>query len=242
MGVNDNIFDKLQEFLGLEETSINILEENIDSETQLEYFEYSRSYTCLRSKGEIIKTKDCLLDQNLSIERKKDALIELASINNIEAYRAIEKYLHQPNIKLYDWACLALNESRLQLESQLLDESKVLITTGLGGKGFKLRYFTVFFTPDGKPINSMQKNIIVKELEYFLHLNKSDLEDIEFDESFASVLSMIPINIPPKPLFQKVINECNVFGNFLFNDFIITNMKAMDTDDIRELLSVNNIY
>jgi hypothetical protein len=242
VSVNDNIYDKLQEILGMEESSISILEENIDSEIQYEYFEYSRKYDYLRSEEEIINDKDCLLDKTISVDQKKHALIELASLNSIEAYRAIEKYLHQPNIKLHDWACLALHECRLQLESQLLDKSKVLITTGLGGKGFKLRYFIVLFTPNAKTLNTIQQQIIVKELQFFLKQNGSELEDIEFEDSFASILCMIPLKVSPRPLFQKVINECNVFGNFLFNDFIITNMKALHTNDIRELLTVNNIY
>jgi hypothetical protein len=242
VGTSDNIYDKLQEFLGMEEKSINILEENIDSETQLEYFEYSRSFNSPRSEEEIIRDKDCILDQNMSIDKKKFALLELASINNIEAYRAIENYLDQPNIKLHDWACLALQESRLQLESNLLDENKVLITTGLGGKGFKLRYFIVLFTPNGIPLTPPQRDLIIKELEYFLRKNGAELEDIEFEDSFASVLCMIPLNVPPQPLFHEVINECKLLGKFLFNDFIITNVKALNGHEIRELLTVNNIY
>jgi hypothetical protein len=242
LGTNDNIYDKLHEFLGTEEQSINIMEESIASETQLEYFECSRSFISKRSEEEIIRDKDQLLDLNMPLEKKKLALLELASLNNIEAYRAIERYLNHPDIKLYDWACMALQESRLQLESQLLDENKVLITTGLGGKGFKLRYFIVLFTPNGKALSKNQKSIIKKELEFCLRTNNSELEDIEFEDAFASVLCMIPLNVPPQPVFQAVIKECNVFGNFLFDDFIITNMKALSGEEIREVLTENNIY
>ncbi len=137
---------------------------------------------------------------------------------------------------------MALQESRLKLESQLLDENKVLITTGLGGKGFKLRYFIVLFTPNGMPLNNAQRSIITKELKYCMRLNGSELEDIEFEDSFASVLCMIPLNVPPQSLFQSVIKECNVLGNFLFKEFIITNVKALSSDEIREVLTVHNIY
>lgn len=242
MKLNENIYDKLQEFLGAEEQSINILEESINTETQLEYFEVSRGFSCTRTEEEIIRDKECLFDQNMPVDEKKFALLELASLNSIEAYRTIEKYLHYPNIKLHDWACLALQESRLQLESKLLDENKVLISTGLGGKGFKLRYFIVLFTPNAKPLNTIQQDIISKELEYFLRINGAEFEDIEFEDSFASILCMIPLNIPPRPLFNDVIKECNLFGNFLFNDFIITNVKALHSEEIRELLTINNIY
>lgn len=242
MKVDQNIFDKLQEFLGTQQESINILEDTIDAEIQLEYFEESRAFSCTRSEEEIIRDKDRLLDSDLPIDKKKYALLELASLNSIEAYRAIEKYLHQPNIKLHDWASLALQESRLLLESKLLDENKVLISTGLGGKGFKLRYFIVLFTPTGTPLLKPQQDLLIKELTYSFKLNNVEFEDIEFEDSFASILCMIPLNVTPQPLFKEVIKECNLFGDFLYNDFIITNVKAMCTDEIRELLTVNNIY
>ncbi len=242
MKLNGTLYDKLQEVLGTGKKTINVLEDNIDSRTQLEYFEVSREFSSSRSKEEIIRDKECILDKSISIEKKKEVLLELASLNSIEAYRAIEKYLHQPDIKLYDWASLALHESRMQLESNFLDESKVLISTGLGGKGFMLRYFIVLFTPNGKKLDNLQKHLITKETRYFLNKHCCEFEDIEFDDSFASILCMIPLNVAPNKIFKTILDECNLFGNFLFNDFIITNVRAMNKNEIRELLLVNNIY
>lgn len=242
MSEEDNIFDKLVEYFGFEEESINILEESIDTDTQIEYFEFSRNHNPKKSEAEIIQNKDMIFDQEVPIAQKKSALVELASLNNIEAYRTIEKYLNHSNIKLYDWACLALQESRMHLESNLLDESKVLITTGLGGKGLNIRYFVVFFTPSGEPLNASQKKIINKELTYYLIRNNAVLEDILFDDCFASVLAMIPLKVNLNKLFHEVIDECNQLGDFLYNDFIITNVKALNSEEIMELLRVNNIF
>ncbi len=242
MGVNENIYDKLQEYLGLNEESISILEETIEPSTQLEYFEYSRNHIHSKSEEEIIDEKDVLFDKSFPVEGKKTTLVELASLNSAEAYRTIEKYLHQPNIKLYDWACLALQECRLHIETNLLDESKVLISTGLGGKGQKLRYFIVLFTPDDVEINNRQQEIIRKELCYYLQKLDAELEDILFEESFASILAVIPMKVDLQNLFRQIITECNELGSFLYSDFIITNLKALHTEEIRELLRINNIY
>ncbi len=242
MGTEENIYEKLREYLGLEEESINILEETIDSTTQVEYFEFSRNYVHTKSEEEIIRSKDLLFDRNFPVEDKKSTLVELASLNSAEAYRTIEKYLHEPNIKLYDWACLALQESRLHLETNLLNENKVLISTGLGGKGLKLRYFIVLFSPDDKALTQTQQNIINKELGFYLPKYGAELEDILFEDSFASILAIIPLKVHLQHLFRKIISECNELGKFLFEDFIITNVKALHTEEIRELLRVNNIY
>jgi hypothetical protein len=136
---------------------------------------------------------------------------------------------------------MALQESRLLIESKLLDESKVLITTGLGGKGLKLRYFIVFFTFDGSSITKLQKKIIRSELNYALKRKGAEIEDIIFKDGFACILSMVPMQIPVQKLFNKILFECNQFGDFLFNDFIITNVKVLNMDEIQELLAINNL-
>lgn len=237
-----SIYEKLQEYLGIREDSISILEENIDTDIQLEYFQHSRNLNSFKTEEEIIRDKDIIFDMQLPIDEKKSALIELASLNNVEAYRTIEKYLHQPNIKLYKWACMALQESKLKLESNLLDESKALISTGLGGKGLKLRYFIVLFTPDGEKLSQYNAQTIRKELNFYLPRCGAELEDILFEKSFASILAIIPLKVDLQELFRKIIKECNDLGDFLYDDFIITNMKAMSVDEITELLCINNIY
>lgn len=242
MSSNENIYDKLLEYFGLDEENINILEETISADTQIEYFEFSRNYKSEKTADEILRDKDRIFDVDLSHEHKKTALVELASINNIAAFRTIEKYLAQPNNNLYDWACLALHESKMHLESSLLEESKVLITTGLGGKGLKLRYFIVMFTPDGEALTAIQQDILRKELNYYLPKYGAELEDIVFDDCFASILSMVPIRINLQDLFHKVITECNQLGDFLYRDYIITNVKTLSTAEIRELLEKNNIF
>ncbi|MBN2484782.1 MAG: hypothetical protein JXB34_02295 [Bacteroidales bacterium] len=242
MGAEENIYEKLKEYLGLREDNINILEESIDTDLQMEYFEYSRNKSGKKTEEEIMRNKDIIFDNALSVASKKSALVELASINSIEAYRTIERYLNQPDIKLYDWACLALQESRLHLETHLLNENKVLITTGLGGKGLKLRYFIVLFTKNGIELTAFQKEVIEKELKYELCRQGAELEDIIFDDCFASVLAIIPLKVHFQKLFRNVIFECNQIGGFLFNDFIITNVKALSKDEIQELLQMHNIY
>ncbi|MBA7517656.1 hypothetical protein ES705_09710 [subsurface metagenome] len=241
MEKNKNICDLLSEYLDVGTEGINILEEQIDSVTQSEYFECSNKSNNQRSQEEIIRDKDLIFDKTIPIDHKKNILVQLASINSVEAYRAIEKYLYESNNNLYGWTYLALQESRLLLESKFLDENKVLITTGLGGKGNKLRYFIVFFTGDWSSISLVQQRIIKSELDFAFSRSGAEIEDIIFEDSFASILTIIPIHVPVQQLFDKVIKECNEFGSFLFNDYIITNVRVLSIEEIRELLAINNI-
>ena len=246
MDRNDNIYDLLNEYLDIGEEGICLLEEQIDSDTQLEYFEYSKNQEKTQSAEEVFQQTPLIFDQATSEDHKKKILVQLASLDDVEAYRTIEKYLRQPNSKLYEWAYLALQESRLLLESKFLEENKVLITTGLGGKGLKLRYFIVLFTSDGSNLTDLQKKIISSELQYTLGRKGAEIEHLHFEDGFASVLTVVPIRVPVQRLFDKVVRELQTvieleFGDFLFNDYIITNVKILNLQEIRELLSINNI-
>lgn len=241
---NENIYDLLNGILELDEDSISLLEAQVDSDIQLEYFECAKKNQVgvFLSESDIISNKEKILDPSVSIDQKKVILIRLASMDNVEAYRAIETYIKKPNIKLLDWASIALQESRLLLESKLLEANKVLITTGLGGEGDKLRYFIVFLTKDGSPLTSLQQRIIKSELSYASENQGAEIEDIVISENFAQILSMVPLRVPVKSLFDNVLKECNEFGNFLFNDYIITNVKIFSIDEINELLAINNTF
>jgi hypothetical protein len=242
VNAHENIYDLITEYFAIGDEGINIIEEQIDSDTQLEYFEFSKIHQNDTNADEIFLVKDEIFENDISIDRIKKILVQLAAINNVEAYRTIEKYLRNPCSKLYEWAYLALQESRLLIESKLLEENKILISTGLGGRGFKLRYFIVFFTVNGTPITDLQKKIIENELLYGLKRKGGEVENIIFDNNFACLLTIIPMQVPVKNLFNKIVMECNQFGNFLFDDYIITNMKILSTDEINELLENNNIF
>ncbi len=64
----------------------------------------------------------------------------------MECYRAIESFIEEAEEALGFLGILALNESRMLLESKILDENQVFISTGLGGKDEKLRYFVVLMS------------------------------------------------------------------------------------------------
>ena len=115
MKTTENLYDLLNEYFSVDEESINLLDEQIDTDTQLEYFELSRQYEKDLTDDEVMSRKDLIFDDSIPTEEKKVLLVQLASIDNILAYRTIEEYLRKPNIKLYEWACMALMENRLLL-------------------------------------------------------------------------------------------------------------------------------
>jgi hypothetical protein len=241
MAETNNIFDKIQELLGEIPENLTILEEQIDADIQLEYFNFAGTIDENVNSEEVLKNKDLIFKHDLAVEEKKQLLVQLANVDSIEAYRTLEKYLHEPDDILKDWTKLALQESRLLIESKLLDQCQVLISTGLGGKGLKLRYFIVLITKTGDCYTEFEQKIITSELRFSIKRANGELEHISFDKELCSIVVVIPLQIPVQIMFESVIKECNQYGEFLNPDYFITNVRILSNGEIRTMISQNRI-
>jgi len=230
----DNIYKKIQEAISSLPENFSILEEQVDVELQMEYFNYSRDIKTKTPVDVILERQNDLFDPSVSIQDKKDLLVLLASQEKVEAFRAIEKYAKNPDSELRTWSILALQESRMVIQSSLMDEQQVYISTGLGGKGQNLRYFVVFIANENVlEYSAVQRKLIHDELEYSLNHHEGVLEEINFDRDLAEALLLLPVKSNIQEVFSSVINECNVYGNFVRQDIIITNVKRMTNKEIR---------
>lgn len=214
--------------------SVSILEHQIDSDVQTEYYDCSRKLKRKFNPEDVLKNRNVIFEDDQTLEDRKNMMVKLASIDSIEAYRTLEKCQDAMPDPLKDWAKLALQENRLLLESKLLNQNRILISTGLGGKGLKLRYFTVLMSLNEK-FSSYQQKIIINELQYALKQHYGEIESILFDEELCTILSIIPLHVPVQKVFDDVISECNQCGSFVHKEYIITNVKVISTGDIRRM-------
>lgn len=253
---NENIINQLQELLHLPK-NFSILEEQIDVGLQIEYFEYSKK---IRERQHELKknqfnaadeniffdirnaldNKDKLFEKGFPLEGKKELLTCLASLEEVAAYRAIERYAKEADAGLKQWSVLALQESRMLIENNLLNESQVFISTGLGGKGTKLRYFVVLTSKTGKPFNPTQRKVIKSEFEFALEKNDSELEEFDFEENIAMLLVVMPLDAPLQDIFKGALEECNELGDFISPNFIVTNVKRLSVDEIKQFINDQN--
>ncbi len=233
---NRNIYDKIREILGEMPGKLNILEEKIDIDLQMEYFEYSKKVKNKLDAKFIIQHKDDIFNYELDETVRKTRLAELASIDDVTAYRTIEKFLNEKEPDLKYWAVLALQESRMLLESELLDENQVFISTGLGGKGNRLRYFVVLILKSRKSITQLHRKVIKNEFEIILRKYKAEIEQLNFFDHYTTILIIIPLTVPVKELIGEAIGECNKYGNFLRTNFIVTNVKELSEEEINDFM------
>ena len=234
---DENIYERIQDIFGNFPGNLSILEEQIDIDLQMEYFEFSRNFKKNSLSENIHAVRNELYDEGHSIASKKKLLVHLACLEEVEAYRTIENYLKKPDKDLKDWAILAFQESRMLLQSKLLDENQVFISTGLGGKGSKLRYFIVLINSFDKPYTRFQQNLIRNEFDFFLKKNDAELEQVSFIDSYCSLLAIVPINASIRDIFKTAVTECNEYGGFIKSNFIVTNIKKLSIEEIRDFIN-----
>ena len=166
-------------------------------------------------------------------------LVVLATLDDVSVYRAIENFSKQ-DTPLKKWAIIALQQSRMLLQSTLLDDPGVFISTGLGGQGLLLRYFCVFFYRVPGDLPSFQQNTLKNEAETAINDAQGCIESTEFKGNYAVMLLLLPLKTELQPLFAGIIDECNQYGNFLHENMIITNVKKLTDEEIMHLLHAKN--
>jgi hypothetical protein len=238
--VDENIHNKIKDLLGIIPDKYSIIEDQIPIDEQIAYFELSKKYKNNVNEEEVFDNADILFLPETSVHDKKDILTRLASIEKPKAYRIIEKYLNHSEKEIRGWAKLALLENRMSLESSLLEQNQILISTGLGGKNDKLRYFLVVFFKDKLTFNETHKKVVSNEFELIMNKFNSEIEEFFFQQTYVTITTLIPLDVPLKNMFSKAIHECNQFGNFLEDNFIITNVKKLSDAEINNFIHRNN--
>lgn len=240
MGKQEKKIENIEQLLAMAGSNLNILEEEVDIKVQKEYFELAN----LLSKNpkdypeiskQYIENINDLFDLEIDQEVKKRMLVVLATIDDVSVYRSIENFSKQ-DTPLQKWGIIALQQSRMLLQSNLLDDPGVFISTGLGGHGLLLRYFCVFFYRIPGELQTFQQNILKNETEAAIQAAQGTIESVEYKDDFCTMLLLLPLQTDLQPLFLGVIDECNQYGNFLHENMIITNVKKLSEEEIYQLL------
>lgn len=240
MNDNENLYDKIKELIGKDPGRFNILEDTIDIDLQVEYFEFSKRIATEFDSKWALDQIDLLQDIEFPLDCKKQLLARLATIEDVVAYRAIESYAKNPEKKLHKWSLLALQESKMHLESYILEESQVFISTGLGGKRNKLRYFVVLIARSRKNLTPFQLKIIKEEFPFVMKKYDAEIEEFDSDNYLASFVLLLPIQHSVKQVFSEGIAECNQYGDFLRENCIVTNVKKLSFQEISDFIEQKN--
>lgn len=238
MESDKNVFDEFQKALQKAKGNLHILKSAVPVEKQMEYFRYSEQIRANRSEETVDDHIATLNSGQASYEAIKRAMAFLAVSGDVKAYRALEQYSKDPGDKLLsDWATLSVLQARITLDTELSDEKPVFISTGLGGEGSRLRLYAFFKSEGLRPFSKYQRDLIQKEIPFHIHRCDGRVEEIIIKKNYFSVLFLIDLRTDLKTLLLAAVNECNEYGNFIQTNFIVTNIKKFDQDDI-----LNELY
>lgn len=235
----EHLLNKMREIALSNPDNIRIIETSVDAEIQIEFFELLQSVENEENLPDPNLLFSQLNDSSIALSEKKLILARLTSYGEVESYRLLENYLKDPQPELKTWAYIAYQQARMFLESNLLEESKIYIASGLGGKDHRLRYIFAFSTKEGSFTDS-QKNIIKGEIEYHLKKNEGLMEEISFVDNFVMCTIIIAIYINLVELLQDVVGEINQYGDFLKENVFITNEKRITSKDLDSIFNAND--
>ncbi len=234
---SENLYDKLREIQADGSHKINILQESIDVGVQMAYFRMtSRVKKNLDRDADHLKKVSHLYDPDVELATKKRILCIMASIDKPEYFRAIEQFKEYAPAELKEWTILAVQESKMLLESTLLETKLLYISTGLGGKGGALRFFLVLMGKDDTHYQKNQTEIIRKEFDFHFRQNNGEIEEMFFDNQYARIVCLLPLDCNIGDVVKSAIKECNTYGDFIEENFLLTNVKKLDLDEIEQFL------
>ncbi len=236
MKESENLYDKIRELIGTVPGNVSIMEDNIDVDLQIEYFEYSKRLSSEFDDNWALDQIELLKENDFPVKRKKQILARLATMEDVSAFRAIEAYANDPDKELREWSMLALLESRMHLESHFLEENQVFISTGLGGRENKLRYFVVVIARNREVLSGIHKRIIRNEFSFVLKRYDGEIEDFTSSGFLAAMTMLIPIQHPVNEIFNECIVECNQYGDFLRENCIITNVRKLTFNEVEAFI------
>ena len=235
----DEILNQMRDESGDLKPNMHLLDEIVPVEEQIRYFKYSKYIQAEKNKAEADKEElICkLFATNIDVEDKRHFLTQLAAITDVAAYRAIETYHKNPLEKeLAHWSALALIESRILLNTELSGEKQFFVSTGLGGKNGKLRYFSVVATESREDFNDFQRETILRELQFAFEQNKIEVESIDIKGNYLKLFVLCGLDHDPRSSIDDAIKEANLLGNFIDQKYLLTNIKLLDDKEIVDLL------
>ncbi|MDR1500226.1 MAG: hypothetical protein LBI58_04520 [Tannerellaceae bacterium] len=239
----NDVFKRFHDTLNNTEGRFHILEQRVPVEAQMEYFKYSeqmRKDGAKMTDDKLQVYRQNLSNTDMSAEHRKYVLSALAVSGDIRAYRLLEGYVENPDPEVADWAYMALMESRLSIESELLEERQIYISTGLGGRGEKLRFFVLLTASGREPFKDYQRHVIEHEAHYYLSAGDCEIERLTICGLHVELVVLSPIRLDIKNIFERFLYECNQYGNFISNVLTITNMRELSAAEIEEIIRRNH--
>jgi hypothetical protein len=206
-----------------------VIENKIKEKTINEYYETLDNLDN-NTKAEILKSQNNWSDIK-STKETKELLVCLSEKGNVKSYRKIEEIIKNGNPEILDFSYVSLKFARLNLENQLSDEPVGFISSGLGGKENKLRYY--FVIKSKEKIEPERESIVIHELENICTKNDSEYEESENHGKYVLIKILVSIDFAIGNIIDDLTNRCS----FLDKEYMCTNVEKPSIDFIEKWIN-----
>lgn len=241
--MNDEETKQLKEYLESLPENLSTIRSKIEipPEVHSEYISYHDKI----DRGDyeykkIIEESKGLFRKNVSLDRKKEILFLLAHYGTLESFKIINNFLDGGEKDLKPWALISLEECRMFLECDIMDEDKGIIIGGVGGDGKRLRCYFVLRSVKKADFSDSERKIIKDGLKKTSKNLDCKIEKIEFQNNSALITVLVPIDIAISELIETGIEICNSKKEILDSYYFVTNVKKPSGEDITEFLKEDN--
>jgi len=212
-----------------------VAEEEVDRAVYEEYERYAeRLVTCQPQEAEL-EARQILFEPTATLEAKREMLARLAQGATVDAYRAIEQYVRNPDPALVQWSKVALYECRMALESELLEEPVGIISTGLGGVQQRLRYL-VAVGLSCPPLHDAQRRRLESAWRTICERYDSVLEHVRFHPNHVILSLLVSMETPVGTVIDVGIAEANGDAPILRRNYFVTNVAVPTEEEIQHIL------
>lgn len=237
--MNDEETKQLKKYLEslLEKISIIKSKIEIPPETHSEYISYHNKIDRgdHEYKKVIKESKELFLKDTLH-DKKKESLFLLAHYGTLESFKIITKFLDVGEKDLKPWALISLEECRMFLESDIMDEGKGIVIGDAGRDGKRLRCYFVVRSSKKANFSDSERKIIRDGFKKTSKELDCKIKEIEFQNNFALITTLVSIDIAVSRLIEQGIEICNSKKEILDSYYFVTNVKKPSKEEITEFL------
>ena len=90
---------------------------------------------------------------------------------------------------------------------------------------------------DKKDLQDYERQIVEREATFAMNHAESEIEYIRNGQKHILIMALVSYKVNIKTLIEKLIVECNQYGNFLSKTFTITNVKEFTDEEIEEIIN-----
>lgn len=229
--------DDLQKILESIPDKFRIVEKEIKFEIQQEYLELSKQKNIDNLQDiNISDLKTELFDSKTELKKIKEIIVVLGNIGSIESLKILQEYYEKSIDDLKPLITLSIQENIMFLETEFDNEPIGMISSGLGGKNNKLRYYFVIISQTGDSFSDQQKRLIEIEYELICKQYNTEIEKVDFKCDYAEIIILMPLNIALETIVMEGMKKCNEYGNFIVEFYYATNVEIPEIEELQKII------